>query len=453
MRKVLLLLVIMLTLSVTVFADSADYGRVGAPPEQTLSAVGGGDTPAASEDLDASAALYAAYSAFQKQQYEQAYSLSIQALGYKLDKTGQDQAKYYRNESLYHMIEAKNNQADYPTVLKYCDKLESYKPDKGLLGWLYFYRGNALYLQNKYPASVNALTAALKITPGWERALLIRANDYFALNNYPAAKTDYLGVVATLTGGHSAVNDAAYRRWLSKFVSDGAITGANQLMLAAAYDALGGIDAIGNAYRAGYDDYSCAIIAGSSKAITYYYRAECALTIGLYPEAIDDYTKAEAKGLKDEEVYAGRAESLARNHNYVQSISDYTKAIKLNPAKTSYYYQRGIAEVYAHKTKEALADFTNCLQQNPASKNSRYYHGLCAYALKKPQLLLEDANYLVKNFPDLPEGYQFMGLYYQMIDSYNEAHVWGDKYQEALKNASDDTRAEAEFFAQLLKGG
>ena len=186
----------------------------------------------------------------------------------------------------YWELKDKNNSLRIPRRIQILDR-------NGLLGSMYFNRGNDLYESAKYNEAIVNLTKSVELNPKDAVAYFIRGLVFSRLGQSEEEITDFTKTIE--------INPKDPRAYYGR-------------------------------YRVYY---------GMDK----------------YTEAISDLNKGIEFDPHNSSAYYERGNIHIKTGQYVEAISDFTKAIEINPKNANAYYEKGLAENYLGHTEETKKDF------------------------------------------------------------------------------------------------
>lgn len=170
-------------------------------------------------------------------------------------------------------------------------------------------------------------------------------------------------------------------------------------------------------YEEAFETYKSLTDAGNKTAELFFEQARCkemlkdsTSVILLLDSAVSTFSKPY---LKEAAPYLfARAQALTANKQYRKAVVDYNEYEKLmgGTLNANFYYIRYQIELEARLYQLALNDITKAIQKNP--KEPTYYaeKALLEIRVNRVDYALETSQTFINLFPDLSDGYLFLGL-------------------------------------------
>jgi tetratricopeptide (TPR) repeat protein len=273
----------------------------------------------------------------------------------------------------------------------------------------FFKRGLERYKAEDWPASIEAFTKVIELSPNNLEAYFNRGLARAHNRDLNGAVDDFTKVINT--------DPKASRALLSR---------AEVLYNR---DSNEGSDLI-----AAIEDLTKVIELQPGLDVAYEIRARAYSRARKFDEAIADHTKALEISPSASEIYYYRAEDFTNKKDFDAAISDYDKYIAAVPGDSAGYFKRAILRFKKKDFKNALLDFTKSIELDTSESNGYYLRA-------RTRLLLNDNE---GAYADAAKYVELEGGDYSHADIVLIGYL-------ALKRSNKPDEAKA-FLAAALKG-
>ena len=169
----------------------------------------------------------------------------------------------------------------------------------------------------------------------------------------------------------------------------------------------------------------------------------------LWSEALDCYDRAVSKAPDDARAWFGKASVLATLKRNDEAAEAADRAIQADPHLGAAYLLRANL-AYLANDLEGARSAQAVAQDRRVSLQARFGLGQVLLAQQKPKEALKEGQYLVKDYPPLPQGYYVCGVSHYLLGDYDEA---ASDLQTCLSKAPNHAGAEVYLaLAQYRRG-
>lgn len=210
---------------------------------------------------------------------------------------------------------------------------------------LFFYRGIAHMMSERYQEAITDLSQAIQINPKYAEAFNVRAATYFKMSDMSRAIIDYSKAIELNPEGANYYHNRCLAYLLS------------------------------NKYQEAIEDANKAIELGSKDSldiVAYETRGQASLALGNTDSAIEDFSKVIQSGHNDSNLFFRRGVAHSITGNYTSAVADLSKAIEINPSDSFYFSTRGDAYLNLNEYDKALSDFNKAIEINPQDPLAYY---------------------------------------------------------------------------------
>jgi Flp pilus assembly protein TadD len=187
--------------------------------------------------------------------------------------------------------------------------------------------GLTRYKINEYMEAVRYFTKAVEADPEQLDAYYYRGQVFIEMNNFPAAKSDFMRVTSMVDDDPETWNFLGFSQ---------AQTGDDTAAL---------------------ESYNKAIAINPDNKMYYYNRGSSLAKMDKLEEALDDFDLAVQMGLETSGVFNNRANTRYLLGDFPGAISDFTRAIRFDSNSSAPYANRGFAYLFSGDTIRACADW------------------------------------------------------------------------------------------------
>lgn len=260
----------------------------------------------------------------------------------------------------------------------------------------YYKFGKSKFDEGKYFEAVDFLDNAIKLDPGYENAIFIRAESFLALEKYSLAVDDYTKVI---------ISRKTYDSYTAQYFLKRAVAKMELKNYRGAYEDFSVAFKLIPEYADGHYEYSrfkyltlkdkSEAIREINKAIEldnqvgkyYARRAEYKAHISKYDyegnkylkEAVSDLNTAISLDGDNVEFRQLRSDYNKELGEPAEAIEDYDVMIKINPGRVEAYTERGLIEMQNDQYNEAIDDFSKSIELQPNKEYNYRYRGLCKH--------------------------------------------------------------------------
>lgn len=183
------------------------------------------------------------------------------------------------------------------------------------------------YRAHEYIEAIKSFSNAIDADPTQADAYYYRGQVFIDINNFPAAKNDFLRVTSKVEDDPEAWNFLGYTQ---------ALEGDNESAI---------------------ESYNKAINLNPDNAMYYYNRGGSLAKLDQLEDALDDFDAAISLGTQTSGVFNNRANTKYLLGDYRGAISDYTRAMRLDPEGAAPYANRGFSYLFTGDTARACSDW------------------------------------------------------------------------------------------------
>ena len=169
-------------------------------------------------------------------------------------------------------------------------------------------------------------------------------------------------------------------------------------------------------------------------ATAWHYRADTYRLTGNYKQALSDYTRALRLTPRDPFRYYARALAYMDARQYAQAEADLTKAISLKKNYPDFYLYRAKAKMALENYSSAVADYKRYLNRRKKTRDISLALAHAYIYTYKPEEAEEELASLLKQYPQDPEPYFWLGRLQQNAGRQDEAVSF---YSKAINRDQD----------------